>query len=568
MEGKEKESEKNKLEITKNLINLPIDINNTQYLLKIFPSKDNQSIIFKLSIQNIKTYYYYAKNELNQLKHITEKPQELNISKIFNRIKQKVLDHQCKLEKKGILISIMFIKKNKDISASITLKKKLVNQDKLNDDLFLQIQESEIKRKNLKKQITKLEKAIQSKNDVINNIQNEIINLTEIINNLSTSSKDNDLDINNKLASNSKENDDEIKKTYTITKEENELLKKNLTLNQEKETKEIKENKEKKIQENDLIGKRYISNNRKKKNKPKKNKNNNSQNKKEENKKNSDEGFFCFENDVYKNKKAYESLILFNFIAILVVMYLLCSIYALKSNLTFEKMKDQELMKKVTLLSLLEDSNENDLGGIRENIVDFNLNNDDNNSNEDDNNNNSNNDNNKIKYVKTKRRDSKDIIMLKNEREKKFFKKKIKKKIHFRVKDIVFDLKYNSYEEYRYHNFYNNIRDISEILLLFKTKNNNNRIGFFSNNIIFYQKNFEYKDNIFSGYLYKNDRFYEIEIKEFITNYGEYVQNIINYIKNENTRIKKRSSNITASNSVQLLGEVDLFEIYEVKFQK
>ena len=232
-------------------------------------------------------------------------------------------------------------------------------------------------------------------------------------------------------------------------------------------------------------------------------------------------------------------------------------------------MKDQELMKKVTLLSLLDDSSEEDLGGIRENIVDFNLNNDDNgnSSNEGDNNVNNNGSDSsvKIKYVKTKRRDSKDIVMLKNDREKKFFKKKIKKKIHFRVKDIVFDLKYNSYEEYRYHSFYNNYRDISEILLLFKTKNNNNRFGFFSNNMIFYQKNYE--DNIYSGYIYKNDRFYEIEIKEFMATYEEYVQNIINYIKNENMRIKKRS-NITASNSVQLLGDIDLFEIYEVKFQK
>ena len=151
----------------------------------------------------------------------------------------------------------------------------------------------------------------------------------------------------------------------------------------------------------------------------------------------------------------------------------------IKSNLTFEKMKDQELMKKVTLLSLLDDTKEEELGGIRENIVDFNLNNDDNeNSGSNEENKLSNDDNNddnndktlKIKYVKTKRRDNKDITMLKNEREKKFFKKKIKKKIHFRVKDILFDLKYNSYEEYRYHNYFNNYRDISEIILLFKTK--------------------------------------------------------------------------------------------------
>ena len=166
----------------------------------------------------------------------------------------------------------------------------------------------------------------------------------------------------------SKENDDEIKKTYTINKEENELLKKNLTLTQEKKQITIT---------NNTTNKGGYTNN---------NSNNKKKTKKEEDKKNEkdkekgkeQDTLFCLDNEVYKNKKAYESLILFNFIAILIVMYLLCSIYALKSNLTFEKIKDQELMKKVTLLSLLDDGSEDELGGIRENIVDFNLKNDDN----------------------------------------------------------------------------------------------------------------------------------------------------------------------------------------------
>ena len=567
MEGKDNKCETFKLEITKNLIKFPIESDTIIYLLKIFPSKDNQGIICKLEIKKIQTHYYYSKYDLDYFKKMFKKSPELNISNIFNKIKDIVLNHHCKLEKNGLLINITFIKKREETSLKLELKKKLINQEKLNEDLFMHIQNNEIKRKLLKKQISKLEKAIQNKNDIINNIHNEIINLTEIINNLNNNNKVNiDID-NNKITPN-----DEIQKTYTVTKEENELLKKNLTLNQEKEKEKEKEKKP----ENDLVGKRYISNNRKRKNKPKKNKNNNKENKKEENNPNVEEGFFCFENDVYKNKKAYESLILFNLIAILVVMYLLCSIYALKSNLTFEKMKDQELLKKVTLLSLLDDTKEEELGGIRENIVDFNLNNDDNeNSGSNEENKLSNDDNNddnndktlKIKYVKTKRRDNKDITMLKNEREKKFFKKKIKKKIHFRVKDILFDLKYNSYEEYRYHNYFNNYRDISEIILLFKTKNSNNRIGIFTNNIILYQKNFEFKDSIYGGYAHKNDRFYEIEMKEFISNYGQYIQNIMNYLKNENLRIKKRS-NTTASNSIQMLGDIDLFEIYEVKFQK
>ena len=542
---------------SKDLLELKIENDNIKFLLKIFPSKDNISLIFKLEKEKIQTYYYYAKYDLDDFKQISKKfDKEINIKSVYYRMKDIIINQICKLEKNGLSYKIHFIKKSKETTAVFTLRKKIVAQERLNDLLLVQIQNDKNIIKNLKKQIAKLDKNIQNKNDIIDRINNNLNNITDVVNNLNTKIIEAE---NNTKITPSKENDDEIKKTYPINKEENELLKKNL-ITQEKKQPEIID---------DTIGKRYVSNNRKKKNKQKNGKNGNNQNKDENNKnktKNEDT-FLCFDNDVYKNKKAYEFLIIFNFICILIVMYLLCSIYALKSNLAFDKIKDQDLMKKVTLLSLLDDGSEEEIGGIRDNIVDFNLKNDDNdNSADNSNNNNKNNERPlRIKYIKAKLRDNKEISLLKDEKDKRFFKKDIRKKIHKRVRDVKFELKYNSEEEYKYHNFYNNYRDMNEILLLLSNKKGK-KFGIFSNNIIFYQKNQDNRDCSYSGYIYKNDRYYDMNYKEFMQSYGAYIQNILNFLKNEHLRIKKKSYS-SSFGSRQLLEDVDMFEIYEIKYK-
>jgi len=563
MEGKEITIENNSTQESKDLLKLLIELDNIKFLLKIFPSKDNISLIFKLEKENIQTYYYYAKYDLEDFKSLNKKfSQEINIKSVYYRMKDILINQTCKLEKKGLKYEVFFLKKNKEKTASFILKKKIVSQERLNDLLFIQIQEDKAKIKILKKQIVKLDKTIQNKNDIINNFNNEFINLSEAVSNLNT--KVLEAESNSKITqiTPSKENDDEIKKTYPINKEENELLKKNLTLTQEKKQIETQES---------TVGTRYMSNNRKKKNKPKKIKNGPNQNSKEDNKNknknsngNNEDTLFCLDNEIYKNKKAYESLILFNFISILIVMYLLCSIYALKSNLTFEKIKDQELMKKVTLLSLLDDGSDDDLGGIRENIVDFNLKNDESDNGDNSGGNKNNEKTLRIKYIKTKLRENKEISLLKDEKDKRFFKKDIRKKIHKRVRDVKFELKYNSLEEYKYHNFYNNYRDMQEILLLLTNKNGK-KFGIFSNNIIYYQQNPENKDYSYSGYIYKAERYYDMNLKEFMNSYGTYIQNILDYLKNEHLRVKKRASSSNFA-SKQLLGDVDMFEIYEVKY--
>ena len=552
MEGKDLTYNKE----SKDLLELKIENNNINFLLKIFPSKDNISLIFKLEKEKIQTYYYYAKYDLDDIKQISRKfDKEINIKSVYYRMKDIMINQICKLEKDGLSYKVHFIKKSKETTAIFTLKKKIVAQERLNDLLLVQIQNDKNIIKNLKKQIAKLDKNIQNKNDIIDKINNNLNNVTDVVNNLNTKIIEAE---NNSKITPSKENDDEIKKTYPINKEENELLKKNL-ITQEKKEPEVND---------DTVGKRYISNNRKKKNKQKNNKSGNNQNKDDNNKnktKNEDT-FLCLDNDIYKNKKAYEFLIIFNFICILIVMYLLCSIYALKSNLTFEKIKDQDLMKKVTLLSLLDDGSEEEIGGIRDNIVDFNLKNDDNDNSGDNSNSNKNERPLRIKYIKAKLKDNKETSLLKDEKDKRFFKKDIRKKIHRRVRDIKFELKYNSEEEYKYHNFYNNYRDMNEILLLLANKKGK-KFGIFSNNIIFYQKNQENRECSYSGYIYKNDRYYDMNYKEFMQSYGAYIQNILNYLKNEQKKKKKKSYS-SSFGSRQLLEDVDIFEIYEVKYTK
>ena len=46
-------------------------------------------------------------------------------------------------------------------------------------------------------------------------------------------------------------------------------------------------------------------------------------------------------------------------------------------------------------------------------------------------------------------------------------------------------------------------------------------------------------DSDYVGYAYNNNKIYEIELKTFFDKYGDYLQNIVDFLKNEKMRIKK-----------------------------
>jgi len=216
--------------------------------------------------------------------------------------------------------------------------------------------------------------------------------------------------------------------------------------------------------------------------------------------------FFCFENvDVYKNKRIYELLIIFNIISSLIIMHLLCAIHSFKANISFEKVRDKDLMKKLEFLSLIDDDDDEYRGVIRENIVDFQLKN-----NYDDNN--IHNNNQKEIYTDKKNIMKKEMTLLNSEKEKKYFKRHIRRRFLHKAKDISIDLRYNSREPNKYTNLFYNYKDISEVLVLLRIKNGR-KLGLFCSNIILYE---QYKDNNddsnYAGYIYIGEQLYEINL--------------------------------------------------------
>ncbi len=552
---KDKESKKEEEE-SKIILKIPIIFEEEKYSLKIFPSKDNISLIFKLEKERVETFYFYAKFKNKDFMNLNEEiKSDTHINNIFILLKQIIQIYTCSIEKKSMNINILFTKKNNENSKIVfSLKKKIVSQNRLNMQLMKQIQENKSKIKLLKKQLEKLDKTILNKNDSIEKINNnidkiitDVNNINININNLERISSDN-YKTNNKNNNNKnspireEENEDLIKKNYKINEKDNLLLKKNLSLINE-------------YQKNTKTGdeKGYTSNNRKRKNKLK-----NANNKIEEKHPLSKNNIlFCFDNiEVFKNKKIYETLIIVNVITVLIIMYLLCSIHTLKIHLKLGRKKNQDVMKKLAILNFLNNSSVEEMGSIRENIVDFQLE-----SNEEDNMN----INQRESYSMPKKRkfqELKEITLLKEEKEKRYYKKHIRRRICHKVKEITFQLKYNYKESYKYINIFNNYKNINEVLVLIKTKDGQ-KFGVFTNNIIIYDENTD-SCTSYCGYVYKDDNIYEMNLKDFFDNYGTYLQNIFNFLKSESLRIKNKY----IDSSSKLLGDIELFEIYQVKYTR
>ena len=139
-------------------------------------------------------------------------------------------------------------------------------------------------------------------------------------------------------------------------------------------------------------------------------------------------------------------------------------------------------MKILAYLNLLDESFDEEMGDIRENIIDFQLKN-----NEEDNMN----INQKVSYSMSRKKnfqELKEITLLKEEKEKRYYKKHIRRRICPKVKEICFELKYNYKKSNKYLNIFNNYKNINEVLVLIKTKDGQ-KFGVFTNNIIIYNEN-------------------------------------------------------------------------------
>ena len=541
---------KQKIEESKDLLKLPIVLCEKQYLLKIFPSKDNIFLIFKLEKEKRETFYYYAKFDLNYFKQINKRfTNDNNIYNVFIHLKFMIKDYVYTLEKNKMIMNIIFQKSNSEFSFS--LRKKIVSQNRLNFELVGEIQENKAKIKLLKKQIAKLDKTIQNKNNILDSINNTLsqmkndvdkINLNQSNSNIENNDSDTKKKNNAKKSSSpSKENNEDInieKDSNKVSKKENEILKRNLTLMKKYQQSEL-----------ELEGKRYISNNKKKKNKNQFKKIKHLYQKEEPPNYGEDDSdtIFCFENvDIFQNKKIYETLILFNVITVSIIIYLIFCILSLRSDLSSDQTREQ-LIKKFELLSLLSENQDNDMDGIRENIVDFQLKND----------NDLYTNNKRIHSERSKNIEYQETTtLLTEEKEKRYLKKHIRRRMPYRVKDLQLQLKYTSFQARRYKSIYSIFRDISENLILFKTKNNK-KFGLFCKNIFNFEQ-FANLNNKYSGYVYNdNGEIKEYNLPHFFEKYGKYIQSIYNFLININSNGNNASP--------KLLGNIDIFEIYDVK---
>ena len=232
---------KQKIEESKDLLKLPLDLSEKQYLLKIFPSKDNIFLIFKLEKEKTQTFDYYARFDLKYFKQINKRfTNDNNIYNVFIHLKFMVKDYIYTLEKNQMIMNILFKKNNS--SFSFSLRKKIVSQNRLNFELVKEIQENKAKIKLLKKQIAKLDKTIQNKNNIIDSINNSLSQIKTAVDEINLSqnnieNNDSDIKKNNNVkisTSSSKEKNNEdiniLKDSNNVSQKENEILKRNLTL--------------------------------------------------------------------------------------------------------------------------------------------------------------------------------------------------------------------------------------------------------------------------------------------------------------------------------------------------
>ena len=319
MEFLENDTDSKEISIEKDSIIIPIYYKNEKYIINIHPSKNNVNFIFKLEKEKVQTYYFLEKFDLKDFKtknkiFLNDK----NINDIFLKLKNITKTYFINLEINGIKINILFKNTNSNDVFKLTLKKKIVSQNKINPLLEEQISDNKVKLKALRKQIIKLDKSLKIKNDLINSIKTNLSNINNTLNNISIININNNNTINSSSTKNSSTNE---------SNSEN-----NSNHNNEDEYQES-------MNEQDLghfchNTKKELNNKKEEENKNLINNNKNINNINNDN--NSDnilDTFFCFEkNDTSQNKKIIEFLIILNVITIIIVLYLLGSIYTFKTN--------------------------------------------------------------------------------------------------------------------------------------------------------------------------------------------------------------------------------------------
>ena len=332
------------------IIELPISLSDEKYIMKIYPSRDNINLSFKLEKEKIQTYYYFEKFDLRDFRQ-TNKIfiSDYNITSIFLRLQDISKSYSILLEKKEERMILIFRKDIEKSDIKFILRKKIVSQDRLNPMMVQQIQENKSKIKMMKEQILQLDISLQTKNEVITNINNNLTHINNIIYNIN---------LNNSINSTKNSSSNESISEQTTTP--------NINNNNDDEEEDISSDEKNKAShyqqqtsQNKKSNSRRTRKNKKKKLKivQKDNKNANTNN----------NSFFCPEGTEFlQNKKIIELLFILNFVTILIVMYLLGSIFGLRSRVVYENINDEDFMDKLAIVPFNDESNDEDYDNMKD----------------------------------------------------------------------------------------------------------------------------------------------------------------------------------------------------------
>ena len=343
MEIREYDNDSKEVQITQYNIKIPLYYKDEKYLISIYPSKDNINIIFKLEKDKIQTYYFFEKFDLRDFKQkskifLTDK----NISDVFIQLKDISNTYFINLEIKGIKISIIFKNINTNVVFKFALKKKFVSQERLNPVLVEQIEDNKSKLTILRNQVNKLDKNIQIKNDIINNINTNITNINNILNNISIINTNNNSVLNSVSTKNSSSNESNSENNSNHNNEDEYQEAMNESNNISQNTQNQKNDSNKDNNKSDT---------------------NNDSSKNINNSDNLLDTFFCFEkNDPAQNKKIIELLIIFNVVTILIVLYILSSVYNFRIDLNpdgIDESEDEYEDNKLTYLAFIRNHGNN-----------------------------------------------------------------------------------------------------------------------------------------------------------------------------------------------------------------
>ena len=331
------------------IIELPINLNEEKYIIKIYPSRDNINLVFKLEKEKIQTYYYFEKFDLRDFRQANKIfISDYDIKSVFIRLKDISNSYSILLEKNEARMILIFRKEIEKSNIKFILRKKIVSQDRLNPLLVQQIQENKSKIIMMKEQILKLDISLQTKNEVINNINNNLTHINNIIHNINLNNSINSTKNSSSNESNSEQpstpninnnNDDEEEDISSDEKEKTSYYQQQTSQSKKSNSRRTKKNKKKKLK---IVQK------------DNKNTNNN-------------DSFFCKEGTEFiQNKKVIELLFILNFVTILIVMYLLGSIFGLRSRVVYENINDEDFTDKFSFLPYNDESNEEDYDNMRD----------------------------------------------------------------------------------------------------------------------------------------------------------------------------------------------------------